>query len=114
MSARFRIHPNHTATLAGVDHRDLRSVFDAAAIHYYDMVQSLERKKRLTADDREGLAWAKAQLKVLDAIKIAVDAGIKATFPCRPKRVPTKADRLKAVRAVQQERLFLASIIAAV
>ena len=116
MAVRFRIHENRTAVLAGVDYNDLRSVFDGAAIHYYDEVRQLRKlrdRRKLTAQERGQLAFAEHQIRVLDMIKAATDTGIAATFPPRPERAPTKAERWAAVRQRKAEREFLDRLRAA-
>ena len=116
MAVRFRIHENRTAVLAGVDYNDLRSVFDGAAIHYYDEVRQLRElgdRRKLAAHERERLAFAEHQIKVLDMIKAATDTGIAATFPPRPERAPTKAERWAAVRQRKAERELLDRLRAA-
>lgn len=117
MAVRFRIHENRTAVLAGVDYNDLRSVFDGAAIHYYDEVRQLRKlgdRRKLTAQERGRLAFNEHQIKVLDMIKAATDAGIAATFPPRPERALTKAERWAAVRERKAERELFDQLHAAV
>lgn len=104
MSIRFRIHASGEATLAGVEQHDLRSILDGASIHYYDDLAKLRAKKRLTANDRETIAWLEHMVKTLNALQKATDAGIRSTFPTRPERAPTKAERLAIVKAERYER----------
>lgn len=110
MSVRFRIHENtRQATVAGVHYQDLRSIFSAAAINYYDDLAKLRRKKRLSAQERENLAWVEGQLQIIKTIEGAISDAIAATHP--PPRPPTKADRLRAVQEARKERLLLDSIL---
>ncbi len=111
MSIRFRIHGSGEATLAGVEQRDLRSILDGAAIHYYDDLAKLKAKKRLTAQDREMLAWLKHMVTTLHAVQGAIDAGIRSTFPKRPERILTKAERLEIVKAERSERELIDSCV---
>lgn len=106
-AVRFRVNPNHSATLAGVDYQELRSIFDAAAIHYYDQLSALRKKKRLSGNQKEELAWVKQQLKVLEQIKEATYAGLRATWPQSPERPLTKAERRARVSEARKERELL-------
>lgn len=114
MSTRFRINEkSRTATLAGVDYQDLRSIFDGAAIHYHDDLRKLRAKKRLTAHEKESKAWVEHQLKVLETIKQAVDAGIQATFPKRLERPLTKKERWALIDHAKKERELFDRIFSA-
>lgn len=101
MSVRFRIHKNGSATLAGVDYQDLRSVLDGAAIHYYDDLR--------TERHPESIDFIKHQIKVLQLAKDAVDQAIAATFP--PKPALTPAQRRKKIRMEREERILIDSIV---
>lgn len=107
MAIRFRVNPKKTATLSGVDYADLRSIFAAAQVNFYQDAEKLRSKKRLSSQDRENLAWVKSQISLLEAINLATEQGLSATFPTRPTPPPTKAQRLAAVTAERRERIFL-------
>ncbi len=111
-SVRFRIAgKTKSATLSGVNYQDLRSVFDAAAINFHDDLEKLRSRKRRSRDDREAAAWIRNQLKVLELIRGAVDAGIAATYPGRPPRPPTKSERLEAVTKARKERELIEGLL---
>lgn len=113
MSVRFQIHGTK-ATVSGVEQHDIRSIFDAAAINYYDDLRKLRAKKRLTANEKETRDWLEHQLKVLETLKQAVDAGIRATFPKRPERPLTKKERWALVNNSKKERELLDNLLVAV
>lgn len=95
-----------------MNYSDLRSIFDAAAIHYYDDLKKLRKKKRLSGSDREALAWYEHMVKVLDLIKLSVDAGIHATYPTKVVRPLTKKERLATVTAERNERVLIDGLVA--
>lgn len=106
MSVRFRIHPNGTATLAGVGRNDLRSVFDAASIHYHeDLARERDKKK----PDQQMVDFLRHQLQVLDDIRRAVDSAIAATFP--PRQPPTIKERMEAVLRERRERALFEGVL---
>ncbi len=111
MSAvRFRINADKSATLAGVHYQDLRGVLDAAAIHYYEDLRKLRAKKRPSARDREMLEYVTGMLQVLETTRLAVSAGIAATYP-KYDRAFTPAERLEAIKAERNERVMIDALI---
>lgn len=52
LAPRIRIHPDGTATLSGIPHRDLTSILTAASLNHYETEQDLavRRKKKLAED----------------------------------------------------------------
>ncbi len=109
---RVTIHEGGSATLAGVNYRDLRSLFDGAALHAYDALKKAEKDRKLKGAERaEHLAYYRQEIQLLEAINEALLDAIRDSFPSRPERKPTKAERLAAVTEERKERQLLDSLI---
>lgn len=106
MGMRYRITGRESATVAGVDHADMRSILTAAANHYYD-----ELRKSARRSDPEMEAFCRSQLQVLDALKASMAAEIDRINGRTPRVLRSKAERLRAVTEARRERILLEKIL---
>lgn len=74
MATRVRIHPTNTATVAGINYRDLREIVTAAELHCYDSIAKIKKAKK--KHDAEMLAYNEGLLKAAQALREAIEVGI--------------------------------------
>lgn len=109
MGMRYRITGHARATVAGVDHQDMRSILTAAANHYYDELAKSRKGSR--GSDPEMAAFCRSQLQILDALKASMDAEIDRINGRTPRFPRTKAERLRAVSEACKERILLEEVL---
>lgn len=109
MSARFKIHPSGNATISGINYRVFRSILDAASIHYHEDIEKFRKSKK--KQEKDLVAYQKEQLKAIDYLRQAIHQGIEDTFPNRPAKRLTKAERFAKVRASEKERAQMDNIL---
>lgn len=102
--------PGGKTTVAGIHYRALRNICTFAALHAYESIRSIERRQK-TQENLEALAYYRTVLANIRHLDAAILVGIANTFPPKPERPPTKAERLAAVRESEAERKLMADIL---
>jgi hypothetical protein len=96
-----------STTLSGIHYDDLRQIFTEASIYCYDTLRQARNDGNV-----EMVAHYEQRLKVLKCCEVAMATAISASFPAKPARPPTKAERLAAVRESRRKRALFDQILA--